>query len=129
VIENGRPEQANLGQTFTKSITLKFRNAKFHTGLNWTIRRGLKFATTAPGAEIMMQEEAQDKLDEPRDIGTAVVTHVLVTALADVPPFVFKGIHNPELKNVVLLMDELKKCYGDIAGSDTVTCIGFAQLL
>lgn len=121
--------QAELSQRFENKLVLKFRIPKFHTGLNWTIRKGVRHAVVSPGATLYLQEEPLDKLDEPREVGQAVVTHVMVTAFADIPPFVFKGIHNPELKNIVLLVDELKRCYGDISGSDTVTCIGFAMLM
>jgi|WetSurMetagenome_2_1015567.scaffolds.fasta_scaffold459386_2 hypothetical protein len=122
------PKQPNLGQVFERFVNLKFRSVKFHTGLNWTIRRGLKHANTAPGAEVNLLEDLREEPGETRPVGQGVVTHVLTCALGDVPPFVFKGMHNPDFKNIVLLMDELKKCYGDICGSDTVTCVGFVLL-
>lgn len=118
------PEQGSVfPEKIDRTKRLRFRNLKFHTGTNWTIRKGLKHSSLIPGDGFLLIPDI-----DVQDGVQAVVTHVLTCALADVPPVVIKGIHDPDLKNVVLLMDELKKCYHVISGSDNVTCIGFVVL-
>ena len=105
--------------------SLKFGNDIMKTGLNYTVRHGKNYATSR-GLECGMHVALQTVSSE--FIAEAIISHILVCTLKDIPKEVLSNEHDPACHNPFLLYDTLVEVYPDVnwTGQSFVTCIGFS---
>lgn len=123
-LEASKGDQLEIGSNNIPKA-LEFGKLVFKKGLNWTVRVGDKWAKPEIMGQILPITD-QDGVSA----GTGVITHMMVCNAADIPKCVFTDEHDKACKNPIVLMDTLRKIYGnEVNGSTQVVCIGFEPYL
>ena len=83
-------------------------NNNFHSGLNVTVRRGLKYlALLKPGDDVVMAN-LQGEL-----LGEATVHQMLAGKMVDIPSGFLELEHDPKSRNLQGLVEVMQNCYAD----------------
>lgn len=100
---------------------LDFKEPCFNEGLNYTVRLGRKWADLSPG-DVLDVGETDGGI-----LGKALVRHITVSSLRDVPTDVLRNEHAPDARDYPGLYQAMERAYGEdkIEGSVIVTSIGF----
>jgi hypothetical protein len=95
-------------------------NNNFHSGLNVTVRRGLKYAHTL---EINEEVDMRNLAGEP--LGKAKVQCMYVGPIEYIPESFLKDEHDPKCSKIGGLIEVLQNCYDDptIDFTEVVTAI------
>ena len=108
----------------TEGPTIVFDNGVMKAGLNFTVRKG---STWAERKQIKVGEVYPLTTTDGGYMGDAVITHLIVCQLKDVPKDVYSNEHDPDCKNPIVLYHTLQKVYDSesINPLTFVTCVGF----
>lgn len=107
-------------------MKLYFDKPEFHSGINLSIRRGVKWA-----AKIMEHVLAYDAKDEfsnsSRPIFNCEVVEQKVLKYEDIPREDFKLMHDSSCQSYDSMLEEMKKIYGDFSDKEIVTLLYFKK--
>lgn len=115
---------------------MMFSNPVLKKGLNFTVRKGNKWAEVlnvgdqihcvCPLGALPQAQLPLGEAQETEYIGMGKVTHVIECALKDLPSVVLKNEHDPRCQNPFGLFSTLQEVYEETFTDTTlVTAIGF----
>jgi len=123
-VDDREAAQAPLGDAILPK-SLDFKRLEFKKGLNFTVRIGDRWAKPGLLGKVLPMND-----DDEQQIGNAVITHVMVCSLADIPKFIFTKHHDGICANPIVLMDVLRGIYGqEVSGASVAVVIGFEPVL
>lgn len=95
-------------------MKLYFKNPHFDSGLNSTVRNGLKWASVPPGTKLEIC-----KTDEDNVLTEAILRHAITTKAGDLSNEILFCQHDPATKTVDGLNKILKDCYNESYDPET----------
>jgi len=109
--------------------TMEFKKAVFHRGLNYTVRKGDKWACRLlPGDTIHLKETDGEVK------GTAVIASVVVKHMGNLPDLVYRYEHDTDCKGWTALCDAMIEAYPELGDKvslyqELVTVVGFVPMI
>ena len=107
-------------------MKLYFDKPEFHTDINLTIRRGVKWATKS--MEHVLAYDAKDEFSNySKPIFYCQVVEQKVLKYEDIPKEDFSLIHDSACQSYESMFEEMKRIYGAFSDKEIVTLLYFMK--
>jgi len=109
-------------------MNLLFKNPVFKDGVNFTVRRGIKWALEEPfeyGFPIVDTENQIDSDGKTIIIGFAQNPIVKIFRFSDLIEKNLENEHDPQCRNYYGLLNVMKNTYDDFSENEIITIIEF----